>query len=340
MEFLSDIADIQKGKTMTEAKAIKGNIPVVAGGQNPAYYHNESNRDGNIITISASGAYAGFVNYFNTPIFASDCNTIKSKNEELISTNLIFHFLKTIQKEIYQLQRGQAQPHVYADDLSKVKIPLPPKDIQEKIVSEIELLEQQEQKTIEEIDELKLEISNLLSTLYSKTKETIRLSNDTFEVKIGKRVLKNEIKSKGKYPVYSANVFQPFGYIEKELLTDFTKPYVVWGIDGDWMVNIIPANKPFYPTDHCGYMRVLNPIIEVKYLAFALDKKGKELGFSRNKRASIDRIEGIKIPLPPLPEQEKIVAEMEKIEKKIADLEKNIELIPKQKELILKKYLQ
>ena len=224
--------------------------------------------------------------------------------------------------------------------INEIKIPLPPKIIQEKIVSEIKLLEQQEQKAVEVVEKLKVEISDLLSTLYTKTKETIRLSNDVFEVKIGKRVLKSEIKSKGKYPVYSANVFQPFGYIEKELLTDFTLPYVVWGIDGDWMVSIIPANTPFYPTDHCGYMRVLNPIIEVKFLAFALNKEGKELEFSRNKRASIDRIEGIKIPLPTIVEQKNIVREIEKMETKITELEKQIDLMPKQKELILKKYLE
>lgn len=241
--------------------------------------------------------------------------------------------------DITEYITGQAQPKLNQTNLNSIKIPYFPLNIQKKIVTEIEVLEKQELIAVEEIDNLKMEISNSLSTLYINTKETIRLSNDAFEVKIGKRVLKSEIKSKGKYPVYSANVFQPFGYIEKELLTDFTLPSVVWGIDGDWMVNIIPANTAFYPTDHCGYMRVLNPIIEVKYLAFALNKEGKELEFSRNKRASIDRIEGIKIPLPSIEEQKKIVAEIEKIETKIAELEKQIADIPKQKEAILKKYL-
>lgn len=337
--FLNEVAEIQKGKTITEEKAIKGDIPVIAGGQSPAYFHNESNRDGNIITVSASGAYAGFINYFETPIFASDCNTIKSKDEKSISTKLIFHFLKSIQKEVYKLQRGQAQPHVYADDLSKVKIPLPSLDIQKKIVSEIEALEKQEQKAVEGIKKLKENIESSLSLLYSKSKNTIRLSDDAFEVKIGKRVLKSEIKSKGNYPVFSANVFEPFGYTDKELLTDFSLPFVVWGIDGDWMVNIIPSNTPFFPTDHCGYMRVIKPVIELKYLAFALNKEGKELGFSRNKRASIDRIEGIKIPLPTITEQKKIAIEIEKTEAKISDFEKQIADLPKQKEKILKKYL-
>lgn len=337
--FLSEVAEIRKGKTITEEKAIKGAIPVIAGGQSPAYFHNESNRDGNIITVSASGAYAGFINYFEEPIFASDCNTIKSKDEKIISTSLIFQFLKSIQKEVFKLQRGQAQPHVYADDLSKVKIPLPPLNIQQKIGSEIEVLDRQEQKTVEEIDNMKTEINELLSNLYNSSKNTIRLSDDAFEVKIGKRVLKSEIKEKGKLPVFSANVFEPFGFVDVGLLTDFSLPSVIWGIDGDWMVNIIPANTPFYPTDHCGYMRVLNPIVETKYLAYALNKGGIELEFSRNKRASIDRIEGIKIPLPTIEEQKKIISGIEKIEAKIAELERQISDIPKQKEKILKKYL-
>lgn len=144
---LEEIAYIKKGKTITEAKTIKGNIPVIAGGQSPAYYHNKSNRTGNIITVSASGAYSGFVSYFDKPIFASDCNTILSKNEDNITTKLIFYFLKSIQNIIYDLQRGQAQPHVYGDDLEKIKIPLLSKEIQNKIILEIEKLEK-ESKTI------------------------------------------------------------------------------------------------------------------------------------------------------------------------------------------------
>ncbi|MBN2825298.1 MAG: N-6 DNA methylase, partial [Campylobacterales bacterium] len=79
---LKNIATIQKGKSITKEKVSQGNVPVVAGGQQPAYYHNQANRTANIITVSASGAYSGFVNYFEIPIFASDCNTIQSSDEE------------------------------------------------------------------------------------------------------------------------------------------------------------------------------------------------------------------------------------------------------------------
>ncbi|MDR0801594.1 restriction endonuclease subunit S [Fluviicola sp.] len=337
---LIDVSIIQKGTSITKEKTVEGSIPVVAGGKEPAYFHNVSNRNGNIITISASGAYSGFVNYFDNPIFASDCNTVNSKDENNISTKLIYLFLKSIQEEIYGLQRGQAQPHVYAEDLSTIKIPLPPKEIQQKIVSETEVIEEKEKKAKEEVESSKNRIAELFESALSKSDQTLRLSdNNIFEISIGKRVLKNEFVPNGKIPVYSANVIEPFGNIDELLIEDFSKPSVLWGIDGDWMVNYIPENYPFYPTDHCGVLRVKGNSVNEKYLAFVLEKEGKTFDFSRTKRASIDRIQGIKIPVPPLSTQQKIVSEIEKIEAEIKLLENELAEIPKEKEDILKKYL-
>ena len=53
---LSDVANILKGTSITKIKTKQGVIPVVAGGKEPAYFHDVANRTGDIITISASGA--------------------------------------------------------------------------------------------------------------------------------------------------------------------------------------------------------------------------------------------------------------------------------------------
>jgi len=137
---LSEVCEVKKGTSITKDKVTKGNVPVIAGGQQPAYYHNVSNRTGETITVSGSGAYAGFVAYFNTPIFASDCSTIQSKNKEVF-TKYIYYFLKGNQKKIYDLQRGIAQPHVYPKDLAILKIPLFPLETQKAIVSILEKAE-------------------------------------------------------------------------------------------------------------------------------------------------------------------------------------------------------
>lgn len=152
-------------------------------------------------------------------------------------------------------------------------------------------------------------------------------------------MLKNEFVENGKILVYSANVIEPFGSIDKLLIEDFSKPSVLLGIDGDWMVNHLPKDYPFYPTDHCGVLRVKDNSINEKYLAFILEKEGKAFEFSRTKRASVDRIQGIKVAVPPIAEQQKIVSEIEKIEAKIKALETEMAKFPKQKEATLKTYL-
>lgn len=136
--MLEHIAIIKKGSSITQKNTSEGTIPVIAGGQKPAYFHNVSNRDGNVITVSASGAYAGFVNYFETPIFASDCSTIQSKDESQALTRYIYLVLKGLQEDIYKFQQGGGQPHVYPKDLVAIEIPLPPLEVQAQLVAELE----------------------------------------------------------------------------------------------------------------------------------------------------------------------------------------------------------
>ena len=73
---LGDCCVFKRGSTITAKDAIKGDIPVIAGGQKPAYYHNEANRTGESITIAGSGAYAGYEAYWDITIYVSDAFTI------------------------------------------------------------------------------------------------------------------------------------------------------------------------------------------------------------------------------------------------------------------------
>jgi type I restriction enzyme, S subunit len=125
-QFLNHIATVAKGTSITSADVIEGQYPVVAGGQSSPYTHNAFNHTENVITVSASGAYAGYVWHHDYKIFASDCTVIRSKNEANVSTEFLFELLKLKQKEIYFLQQGAGQPHVYSRDLAVLKLPLPP----------------------------------------------------------------------------------------------------------------------------------------------------------------------------------------------------------------------
>lgn len=115
VENLDELCDISKGKLITEKDTKEGNVKVVAGGIDYSYKHSEYNREKNTVTISASGANAGFVNFWRERIFASDCTTVRGKSD--VDTFIIYNYLLSIQEFIYRQARGSAQPHVYPNDI-------------------------------------------------------------------------------------------------------------------------------------------------------------------------------------------------------------------------------
>jgi type I restriction enzyme M protein len=135
---INDYCDFKRGTSITKKDVTEGLIPVIAGGQQAAYFHNVANRQSNTITISSSGAYAGFVNFHIQPVFASDCFTVSPKNESELEVKYLFHILKSKQQDIYSLQEGGGQPHIYPKHFENWEIPLPPLEIQQQIVAEIE----------------------------------------------------------------------------------------------------------------------------------------------------------------------------------------------------------
>ena len=135
-----------------------------------------------------------------------------------------------------------------------------------------------------------------------------------FELRIGRRVLSSDIEEKGIYPVYSANVKAEFGFIDHLLFDDFDKPSILWGIDGDWMVAYLDKDIAFYPTDHCGVIRVLDSDIDPYFVALALEEVGKHYGFSRSYRASTERIAAVQLPIPPKDIQDIVVSECKQID--------------------------
>lgn len=79
---VGQIAEFKRGRTITKAQVKGGNVPVVAGGLEPAYYHNVANTKAPVITISASGANAGFVRLYGVDVFASDCSFVDGLGTE------------------------------------------------------------------------------------------------------------------------------------------------------------------------------------------------------------------------------------------------------------------
>ena len=126
VKTVGEFAKIKKGTLITEKTAnTNGNIKVVSAGLDFSYFHSESNFLNNTITISASGANAGYINFWREPIFACDCITVRGNND--FETFYILQFLKSVQEFIYSQARGSAQPHVYPKDIEALNIIVPNK---------------------------------------------------------------------------------------------------------------------------------------------------------------------------------------------------------------------
>jgi type I restriction enzyme S subunit len=106
-----DIVQPKKGKNITKKEVIEGPYPVVAGGIEPSCYHNLANTSEPVVTISASGANAGYVRLYHTKVWASDSSYIDYSVTPYVYFSYIF--LKTNQKAIFDKQVGSVQPHVY-----------------------------------------------------------------------------------------------------------------------------------------------------------------------------------------------------------------------------------
>ena len=181
MSRLGDLdLDIRKGTTITKSQATAGDIPVIAGGVAPAYYHNKANREGGVITVSASGN-AGYVAYHSVPIFASDCTTIQSKNEEEIPLLYVFYYLQCRQELLFALARGSVLPHVYPDDIKNIRIPLPLARVQKKIAAECVAIDRNSESAKKEIARLRDEINHLIGGGDSQLSDVASLSADKVE---------------------------------------------------------------------------------------------------------------------------------------------------------------
>jgi type I restriction enzyme S subunit len=110
----------KRGIGLLTKDTILGDVPVVAGGLRPAAYHNKANTLSPVVTISASGANAGYVALWNKPVWSSDSSYIDSS----LTSDVYFWYvmLKKRQKEIFDAQTGSAQPHIYPQHIAELPI--------------------------------------------------------------------------------------------------------------------------------------------------------------------------------------------------------------------------
>ena len=159
---LKEHLKINKGKAISKSEIIPGSYAVIAGGKSSPYRHNTFTHQ-NVITISASGAYAGYVAMYKEKIWASDCSVITSS--DYYDLDFIFYLLSLNQRKLYSMQSGGAQPHVYPKDIESLKFFLPKLREQQKIASVLSTADLEIEKLQGQLEKLQEQKKGLMQKL-------------------------------------------------------------------------------------------------------------------------------------------------------------------------------
>ena len=322
---LSLVSEMQRGKTITAKSTNEGKIPVISGGQKPAYYHSESNRDGKTITVAGSGAYAGYIMYWEEPIFVSDAFSIKT-DESLLQIKYVYHFLLQNQQKIYAMKKGSGVPHVYPKDIGTLTIPIPPLPVQTKIVKILDALTALTSELTSELILRRKQYEYYREKLLNidGMNKVIEL-DDVGPVRMCKRILKNQTASSGDIPFYKIGTFgkKPDAYISNELFQEYKQKYS-YPKKGDILISasgtigrtvIFDGENSYFQDSNIVWIDNDETLVLNKYLYhfYKIAKWGIAEG-GTIQRLYNDNLKKVKISIPPLKEQQRIVSILDKFE--------------------------
>jgi type I restriction enzyme M protein len=259
-------------------------------------------------------------------------------NENIVPEYLAY-YLKTQRYNLENLTSNVGVKHINIEMLKNFKIPLPPKEIQEKIVKEIEELEQIERKNKEIIENNKYKIKDLLTDLEENDKSLISSISQNWDNK--RKPVTAGDRVSGEYPYYGASGI--VDYVDQFLIDDTVLLISEDGANLKSRVSPIAftASGKIWVNNHAHILKFDNKYTHkiVELYLNNIDLSEYITGQAQPK-LNQKNLNNIKIPLPSLDEQEKLVKEIETIELQINKKEEEIKNIPRQKEEILNQYLK
>lgn len=349
---LGDVCEFKRGKALSSKNIIKGPVPVMAGGQKPSFYHNTPNRTGETIVVAGSGAYAGFVTYWNIPIFVSDAFSVHP-NDRLL-TKYVFYYLKNFQEKIHATKKGAGVPHVHGSDIAKFSIPVPPIEVQEEIVRILDSFSDYAAELQAELQARKQQYEyyrNLLLTFNPSaygcgTDDEQKDGVTTWEgrnykiewKKLGeignicmcKRILKHQTNTKSGIPFYKIGTFGKVAdsYISEDLFMEYKKKYS-FPQKGEILISasgtigravIYDGEDAYFQDSNIVWINNDESMVLNKYLYYFYQIVDWNVEGGTIKRLYNTNLSNTPIPIPPLELQEKIVAILDRFETLVNDL--------------------
>ncbi|HEM3685703.1 TPA: restriction endonuclease subunit S [Streptococcus suis] len=349
---LGEVCEIQRGVRITKKQLLPSGYPVVSGGTGYMGYTDNYNREAETITIAQYGV-AGYVNIQKEKFWANDvCFSVYPK--DILVNKYLYYVLANKQEYLYSISNRTAVPYsISKDKILKIKIPIPPLEIQEEIVKILD-------KFTEYVTELTAELTAEL-TLRQKQYNYFRdyllnfdsdssggANNKVYQVEwktlgdIAK--LKNgkdwKSLSVGDVPVYGS------GGAMGEFVSEYAynKPTVLIPRKGS-ISNLFYLEKPFWNVDTIYYTEIDDSQVVPRYLYYYLTTIDLESMATNPTRPSLTQaiLDKIPIPVPSLPIQQRIVQVLDNFDAVCNDLNiglpKEIELRQKQYEYFREKLL-
>jgi len=316
----------------------------------PTEFYENANRGilkPNDILICKDGALTGKVAIMPNPMPFEKAmineHVFRLVTNEIILQKYLFTFLylQDGQTLLKSNITGQAQGGINSTNLLNIQIPVPPKDIQQKIVSEIEKIEKKENESLEKIETLENELKLEFQNIFNSTETTVKIENIAKKIFAGGDApLKEKISpiktDAFKFPIYANGIKDKglYGYTDEPIVKE---PCVTISARGTLGYTEI-RTEPFVPIVRLIVL-IPNELVVLKYLKYAVANLDFVDSGSVIPQLTVPKVKSLEIPLPSLEEQKKLVAIIDKKEKEIEKLKRALSTVDAEKEEVLKKYL-
>ena len=337
---LGDIAIIERGKRLVRNDLSQEiGYPVYQNALKPLGYYTDKNRNANSVFIIGAGA-AGEIGYSYVDYWAADdCFTFVC-DDKLIQRYLYF-LLMSKQAYLKNNVRKSSIPRLPRIALENMEIPVPPLSVQENIVKILDRFDKLNNDMSEglpaEIEARKKQYEYYRDTLLSfddkacshivkveRERELTRSKaikwlelQDVLKIKNGK-----DYKSfnTGNYPVYGSGGVM--AYVDT---LAYDKPSVLIPRKGS-IDKLYYVDVPFWNVDTIFYTDVNNEIVLTKYVYYWLQKEHLEKLNTAGGVPSLTQsvLNKVKIAVPPLEEQERIVSILDRFDKLCNDISEGL----------------
>lgn len=247
-------------------------------------------------------------------------------NNELDTKFLTYILLTTdFQKYKERYAQGAKVIRVKSEKLLKYKIPIPPLEIQQEIVNILDNFTELETELETELKARRKQYEHYRSELLTfNERERVRWAtiSEICQISRGRVMSKDYLTANaGEYPVYSSQTANEgvFGRINT---FDYDGEYITWTTDGANAGSIFYRNGKFSITNVCGLLKVKTEEVNAKYLAYILStvtKKYVSTGMGNPKLMS-NVMAGVKVQIPSLSEQERIVSILDNFHTLVSDI--------------------